>query len=79
MNIHLIVILSYSALLMIVGIAIGRRVTTASTFFVAGRRFGPVLVCVSVLAANIGAGSTMGAAEIGYRYGLAQRALELYS
>ena len=56
---------------MIVGVAIGRRVRTASTFFVAGRRFGPVLVCVSVLAANIGAGSTMGAAELGYRYGLA--------
>ena len=40
-------------------------------FFVAGRRLGPILLFATVLAANIGAGSTVGAAGLGYRDGLA--------
>jgi len=40
-------------------------------FFVAGRRLGPGLLFATVLAANIGAGSTVGAAGLGYRDGLA--------
>ena len=36
----------------------------------AGRTLGPVLIFATVLAANIGAGSTVGAAGLGYRDGL---------
>ena len=70
MNLHLIVLLSYAAVLMAVGLSIGRRVHDASEFFVAGRRLGPFLLFSTMLAANIGAGSTVNAAGLGYRDGL---------
>ncbi len=70
MNLYLAVILSYAGLLMAVGLWYGRRVTAPSDFFVAGRRLGPGLLFTTLLAANIGAGSTMGAAALGYRDGL---------
>ena len=57
--------------LIALGLAIGRKVDSSGTFFVAGRRLGPLLVFATVLAANIGAGSTVGAAGLGYRDGLA--------
>ncbi len=44
---------------------------SSGAFFVAGRRLGPLLIFATVLAANIGAGSTVGAAGLGYRDGLA--------
>lgn len=53
------------------GLWIGRKVDSSGTFFVAGRRLGPLLIFATVLAANIGAGSTVGAAGLGYRDGLA--------
>jgi SSS family solute:Na+ symporter len=53
-----------------VGLWIGRRVRGAADFFVAGRRLPALLVFATFLAANIGAGSTVGAASIGYRLGL---------
>jgi solute:Na+ symporter, SSS family len=68
---HLILLLVYSAGLVGLGVWIGRRVTAAGDFFVAGRRLGPGLIFATVLAANIGAGSTVGAAGLGYRDGLA--------
>ena len=52
------------------GLWIGRRVRTSGDFFVAGRRLGPGLLASTMLAANIGAGSTVGAAALGYRDGL---------
>jgi solute:Na+ symporter, SSS family len=67
---HLTLLLIYSALLVAVGLWIGRRVHTARDFFVAGRRLGPGLLFSTLLAANIGAGSTVGAAGLGYRDGL---------
>lgn len=70
MNLYLAAILGYSAGLVVLGVAIGRRVRSASAFFVAGRGLGPVLLFATLLAANIGAGSTMGAAGIGYSSGL---------
>jgi SSS family solute:Na+ symporter len=70
MNHTLLLLLAYSVGLMLLGLWIGRRVETSSAFFVAGRRLGPVLICSTVLAANIGAGSTVGAAGLGYRDGL---------
>ncbi|MDA1094508.1 MAG: sodium:solute symporter family protein [Acidobacteria bacterium] len=70
MNIPLVVLLIYAGLLMGVGLIVGRRVQTSSDFFVAGRRLGPGLIFTTLLAANIGAGSTMGAAKLGYSDGL---------
>ena len=70
MNLHLTVLLSYAVVLMGIGLWIGRRVSDAGGFFVAGRRLGPFLLFSTMLAANIGAGSTVGAAGLGYRDGL---------
>ena len=67
---QLILLLLYSLLQIALGLWIGRRVT-AGDFFVAGRRLSPMLMFVTMLAANIGAGSTVGAAGLGYRDGLA--------
>jgi solute:Na+ symporter, SSS family len=53
-----------------VGLWIGRRVRGASDFFVAGRSLPAPLVFATFLAANIGAGSTIGAASLGYSVGL---------
>lgn len=71
MSPHLPVLLAYSALLVGLGWFIGRRVTSADSFFVAGRKLGPGLLFSTLLAANIGAGSTVGAAGLGYTNGLA--------
>ena len=71
MNIHLAVLLGYSALLVGLGLWIGRRVKGTGDFFVANRQLGPGLIFATMLAANIGAGSTVGATGLGYRDGLA--------
>ena len=70
MSLHLTVLLVYVGLLMTLGLWVGRRVQHTSEFFVAGRRLGPGLIFATLLAANIGAGSTVGAAGLGYRDGL---------
>ena len=49
---------------------ISRRVKKADDFLVAGRRLGPGLIATTFLAANIGAGSTVGATGLGYAFGL---------
>jgi len=56
---------------MALGLWIGRRVQGASDFFVASRRLGPGLLFSTMLAANIGAGSTVGATSRGYTTGIA--------
>ncbi len=61
---------AFVVLQLVVGLWIARRVRGASDFFVAGRRLPALLVFATFLAANIGAGSTVGAASIGYRLGL---------
>ncbi|HET8644667.1 MAG TPA: sodium:solute symporter family protein, partial [Vicinamibacteria bacterium] len=55
---------------MAAGLWVSRRVRGSSDFFVAGRGLGGGLVFVTLLAANIGAGSTVGAAGQGYLHGL---------
>ena len=70
MSLHLGVLVGYSLGLMALGLWIGRRVHGVSDFFVAGRRLGPGLIFSTMLAANIGAGSTVGAASTAYRTGL---------
>ena len=71
MNLHLAVLSAYSLGLMALGLWIGRRVRGASDFFVAGRQLGPGLIFSTMLAANIGAGSTVNATGLGYSQGLA--------
>ena len=56
--------------LIALGLWIGRLVRGTSEFFVAGRRLSGFLLFATVLAANIGAGSTVGAATLGYTDGL---------
>jgi SSS family solute:Na+ symporter len=67
---HLVLLLFYAAVLIAVGLWVGRRVRTTSHFFVAGRELGAGLLFSTLLAANIGAGSTVNAAALGYRDGL---------
>ena len=70
MNLYLAVLLLYSAVLMAIGLLLGRRVRSAADYLVAGRRLGPGRIFATFLAANIGAGSTVGATGLGYRFGL---------
>jgi SSS family solute:Na+ symporter len=70
MNSHLALLLVYSAAQIALGLWIGRLVRTTGDFFVAGRRLPAFLLFATMLAANIGAGSTVGAASLGYRDGL---------
>src|SRR5919107_967542 len=71
MNPHVIVLSAYTLALMALGLWIGRRVRGVSDFFVAGRRLGPGLIFATMLAANIGAGSTVGATATAYQIGAA--------
>jgi len=70
-NVSLALLLLYSLGLLALGLWIGRQVKGARDFFVAGRALGPGLLFSTLLAANIGAGSTVGATALGYRDGLA--------
>jgi SSS family solute:Na+ symporter len=69
-TIQLVLLLAYAIALVALGLWIGRRVESSGAFFVAGRSLGPGLLFATILAANIGAGSTVGAAGLGYRDGL---------
>jgi SSS family solute:Na+ symporter len=69
-NIHLILLIAYSVLLTVAGLWIGRLVRGSGDFFVAGRALTAPLIFSTVLAANIGAGTTVGAAGLAYQQGL---------
>jgi SSS family solute:Na+ symporter len=71
MTLQLGFLIAYGALQIGLGLWVGRRVSTTTDFFVAGRALGPGLLFATMVAANIGAGSTVGAAGLGYRDGLA--------
>jgi SSS family solute:Na+ symporter len=68
-NLQVAVLILYSALFIAFGLFIGRRVKKADDFLVAGRSLGPGLLAATFLAANIGAGSTVGATGLGYVFG----------
>lgn len=70
MSLHLALLVVYSVVVVALGIWSARHVRNSAAFFVAGRSLGPGLVFSSMLAANIGAGSTVGAAGLAYRDGL---------
>jgi SSS family solute:Na+ symporter len=70
MRLPLVLLAGYSVALVLVGLWIARLVRGAGDFFVAGRRLTAPLVFSTVLAANIGAGSTIGATGQAYRDGI---------
>ncbi len=68
--IYLAILAGYALLMLVAGFAFSRRVSGSSDFYVAGHRLGTGLVFSTLLAANIGAGSTVGAAGLAFRDGL---------
>jgi SSS family solute:Na+ symporter len=69
-NIHLTLLIVYSVALVAIGLWIARLVRGAGDFFVAGRQLSATLIFSTVLASNIGAGTTVGAAGVSYRDGI---------
>jgi len=69
-TIHLTLLIVYSLGIIAFGLWTSRFVRNSSQFFVAGRSLGPGLILASMLAANIGAGSTVGVAGLAYRDGI---------
>ena len=67
----LLLLIVYSVTLVAVGLWVSRLVRDSGTFFVAGRSLTAPLLFATVLASNIGAGSTVGAAGLAYRDGIA--------
>jgi SSS family solute:Na+ symporter len=69
-NLPLVLLGLYSAVIVGLGLWSARLLRGSSEFFVAGRRLGPGLIFSSMIAANIGAGATVGVAGLAYRDGL---------
>jgi solute:Na+ symporter, SSS family len=67
---YLTILIIYAAAMIALSIYVARRSKNSSDFFVAGRGLGAGLIATTLLAANIGAGSTIGATGLGYRIGL---------
>ncbi len=70
MTLTFALLIAYSVLLVGLGLWIGRRVRSGGDFFVAGRALSPALIFSTILAANIGAGTTVNATKLGYTDGL---------
>jgi SSS family solute:Na+ symporter len=66
----LVLLLVYGALLVGAGLVVALRVRASGDFFVASRALPGGLVLATMLASNIGAGSTVGATGLAYREGL---------
>jgi SSS family solute:Na+ symporter len=67
---YLFILIGYAVLMITIGVILSRHVRESGDFFVAGRELSAGLIFSTLLAANIGAGSTVGAAGLGYRDGL---------
>ena len=67
---YLLVLIGYGSLIIIPSLFASRYIKRVSDFFVAGRKLNSVLLFSTLLAANIGAGSTVGAAALGFSIGL---------
>lgn len=70
MNGYIVVIVVYSLVMVGVGFWLTRKVKGADDFFVAGRSLNSRMLFTTLLAANIGAGSTVGVAGLAYKYGI---------
>ncbi len=69
-NVYVALLIGYSALLTALGLWIARRVRGPADFFVAGRKLTWPYVAATMLAANIGAGATVGATGLAYQQGV---------
>lgn len=67
---YLAVLVVYAGGLIALALFLSRKVHSTQDFFVAGRTLPPGLIFASFLAANIGAGSTVGATGLGFKQGL---------
>ena len=70
MNIYVALLIGYSAALTALGLWIARRVRGPVDFFVAGRKLTWPYIAATMLAANIGAGATVGATGLAYQQGV---------
>lgn len=70
MNYYMLIIGLYAILLVSVGLFISRKVKGADDFFVGGRKLTPFFLFITLVAPNIGAGSTVGVAGMGFSSGL---------
>lgn len=70
MNVHLVLLAAYSVGVVALGVWTSRFVRGSGDFFVGGRSLPAGLVMSSMLAANIGAGSTVGVAGKAYQEGI---------
>ena len=68
---YLFILIAYALVMISLGAFLSRRVKQSSDFFVAGRQLSAGLIFGTLIAANIGAGSTVGATGLGFRDGLA--------
>lgn len=66
----LLYIFLYAIILVTLGAFIGRKAKSASDFFVAGRNLNAGLLFTTLIAANLGAGSTVGVTALAYQHGL---------
>lgn len=70
MNIYVALLIGYSAALTALGLWIARKVRGPADFFVAGRTLTWPYLAATMLAANIGAGATVGATGLAYQQGV---------
>ena len=68
-NGYVLFILGYAVLLIVIGGIVGRKVGNAEGFFVAGRKLSAGLLFTTLIAANLGAGSTVGVTALAWRHG----------
>jgi solute:Na+ symporter, SSS family len=69
-NVYVALLIGYSAALTGLGLWIARRVKGPADFFVAGRKLSWPYIAATMLAANIGAGATVGATGLAYQQGI---------
>ena len=70
MNLHLALVIAYAVVITALGLRTATYIRSSRDFFVAGRGLGSGLMFSTMLAANIGAGATVGAAGLAYNEGL---------
>ena len=70
MNLYLVTIIIFAVLLVSIGYLIGKHVHGAADFFVGDRSFSWFLLFITLIAANIGAGSTVGVTGLAYKFGV---------
>lgn len=66
----LLVLIIYGLMIILPALLFSRYIRRVEDFFVAGRKLNSTLLFSTLLAANIGAGSTVGAAALGFTKGL---------